>query len=269
MHIKRWITSIVALPVLIALIVKGGRVSFAVLIAVVALVALWEYLRMVMAADGETFRRAAAWPGMFVSLLIVWAVYGRAWGLLVAVLALQLIFWGALCVLNFGTDQRIFAGVTRQITGIVYIPLLLSFLVALRNLPDGVSWIFLLIAVVFAGDTAAFYTGSFLGRHKLCPAVSPNKTIEGAIGGLAGSVAVGALIKSFFLPQLPWLPGLLLFVCIALAGQLGDLFESVIKRSVGIKDSGAILPGHGGILDRIDALIFAAPTAYFFKELLL
>jgi len=111
--------------------------------------------------------------------------------------------------------------------------------------------------------------GSYFGQHKLCPTVSPKKTIEGALGGLAASLGSGALIKHFFLPLLPWGLSLLFFLSINIAGQVGDLFESQIKRVAHIKDSGAILPGHGGVLDRIDALLFAAPVAYIFKEYLL
>ena len=134
---------------------------------------------------------------------------------------------------------------------------------------DGISWIFFLLFVVFLGDTGAFYTGSYLGRHKLCPAVSPNKTIEGSVGGLVANVCAGAVFKIFFFPQLNWHLSILFFLCIGVAGQVGDLFESKLKRVANIKDSGSLLPGHGGILDRIDALLFAAPVAYFFKEYLL
>jgi phosphatidate cytidylyltransferase len=105
-----------------------------------------------------------------------------------------------------------------------------------------------------------------LGRHKLCPAVSPNKTIEGTVGGLAANVCAGALFKVFFFPLLQWNLSVLFFLCIGVAGQVGDLFESKLKRVANLKDSGALLPGHGGFLDRIDALLFAAPIAYFFIE---
>ena len=112
------------------------------------------------------------------------------------------------------------------------------------------------------------YAGSFLGKHKLCPAVSPGKTIEGSVGGLIANLGAGAIFKYFFLPAYSWGLSLLFFISVGIAGQIGDLFESELKRSAGIKDSGGILPGHGGILDRIDALLFAAPVAWFFKEYL-
>jgi len=120
----------------------------------------------------------------------------------------------------------------------------------------------------FSGDIGALYVGTFLGRHKLCPSVSPKKTIEGALGGLAANLMIGLTVKAFFLPSLSWGHAILLILLIGIAGQIGDLFESILKRTAGIKDSGGILPGHGGMLDRIDALLFAGPVAWIFKSLL-
>ena len=126
-----------------------------------------------------------------------------------------------------------------------------------------------MLAIIFAGDTSAYYVGSYLGRHKLSPAISPGKTIEGAIGGLAANLAVGSVGKALFLPDLPWGSGILFFLAVGVAGQMGDLFESEMKRHSNIKDSSGILPGHGGILDRIDALLFASPVAYVFIRFIL
>jgi phosphatidate cytidylyltransferase len=150
--------------------------------------------------------------------------------------------------------------------GLLYVPLLLSQLLLLRSEQFGEYWILLLLLIVMTGDSAAYYIGTSFGRHKLYPVVSPNKSVEGALGGLAGSVG-GALIAKFtFFPQLG------VFDCIATAlilgvlGQLGDLFESLLKRSFGVKDSGTIVPGHGGILDRLDSILFAAPAAWWYAH---
>jgi phosphatidate cytidylyltransferase len=126
-------------------------------------------------------------------------------------------------------------------------------------------WIFFLLAIIFVGDISAYYVGSYLGRRKLSPAISPGKTVEGAIGGIAGNLLAGIIGKYFFLPSLPWGPAIIFFIAAGLAGQVGDLFESEMKRSSNIKDSGGLLPGHGGFLDRVDALLFASPVAYIFK----
>ena len=131
------------------------------------------------------------------------------------------------------------------------------------------TWIFVLLAVVFAGDTSAYYVGSYLGRHKLAPAISPGKTVEGALGGLGANLLVGAIAKFLFLPPGDWLLSCIGFALFGAAGQAGDLFESELKRIAKIKDSSAILPGHVGILDRIDALLFSAPVAYFWIEYIL
>ena len=135
--------------------------------------------------------------------------------------------------------------------------------------PLPLLWTFWLLLLVIAGDTGAFYTGSFLGRHKLCPSVSPGKTIEGAVGGISAALAAGLVFKFFFLPDLPWISCILFLICIGIIAPVGDLFESMLKREGGLKDSGAWMPGHGGILDRIDALLFAALPAYCFKVYLL
>ncbi len=148
--------------------------------------------------------------------------------------------------------------------GFFYVPLLLGHLVLLRGVPHGIPWIFLLIVIVMAGDTGAYYVGSSFGRRKLYPIVSPNKSLEGALGGLAGSIA-GALIAKFtFFPELTVPDAVATALLLGVMGQLGDLFESLLKRSFGVKDSGVIIPGHGGILDRLDSILFAAPAAYYY-----
>jgi len=171
-------------------------------------------------------------------------------------------------IVRFKSDRSASELIFFQVTGVVYIALPLSMLVLIRGETDGIAWIFLILAIVFSGDTCAYHVGSRYGAHKLCPSVSPGKTLEGALGGLAGNLAAGVLVKGFFLPSLPWIESLAFFVIVGMAGQAGDLFESLLKRQGNIKDSGAILPGHGGILDRIDALLFAAPVAYLFNHMM-
>ncbi|HEY6007258.1 MAG TPA: phosphatidate cytidylyltransferase, partial [Geobacteraceae bacterium] len=132
--------------------------------------------------------------------------------------------------------------------------------------PLGSQWLFLLMTIVMAGDTGAYYVGSSLGRHKLYPVVSPNKSVEGSVGGLVGST-VGALVARWaFFPELAVVDCLATALLLGVLGQLGDLFESLLKRSFGVKDSGTIIPGHGGILDRLDSLLFAAPAALYYAR---
>ena len=157
----------------------------------------------------------------------------------------------------------------KQILGFVYIPFLLGHLILIRGWGKGITWMFFLMAVVIAGDTAAYYVGKASGRHKLAPSISPGKTMEGALGGLAGNLLIGIMFKMCCFSEFGWGGWIALVIVVGVSGQAGDLFESMLKRSVRLKDSGKILPGHGGLLDRIDALLFSAPTLYYFKTYLL
>jgi phosphatidate cytidylyltransferase len=153
--------------------------------------------------------------------------------------------------------------------GIGYVCLFLSCLLFLRDQRGGIPWIFFVLFVLWLGDSGAYCVGKAIGRHKLLPAISPNKTVEGAVGGLLTSLLAGFACKATFLTELAGVHCFLLTLAIALSGQVGDLCESTFKRLRGVKDSGTFLPGHGGILDRIDSLLFAAPVAYYYKVLLL
>jgi len=269
MYLKRWITAFVAIPFLVLLIGSGGAFMFAVVIGVVCLIALWEFFRIVPGKIESSNPFCFKLLAFIMGPAIIWAAYNNSFNSVLGLIALNLIVSALISLPKFKSDESVSGIIFKQVLGVIYIPLLLSYLVLIRNGDDGVPWIFFLLIVVFLGDTGAFYAGSYLGRHKLCPAVSPNKTIEGSVGGLAVNVCAGALFKIFFFPLFPWGLSILFFLSIGVAGQVGDLFESELKRVSKIKDSGTLLPGHGGILDRIDALLFAAPAAYFFKEYIL
>ncbi len=284
MHLKRWITSIVALPLLVLLICKGSRFLFAIFISTVCILALWEYFRIVFHAKSSAapikpessnikLRSLSTFNfqllAFIIGPIIVWAAHRNFFEIILGLISLNIIISALLSFPRFKSDLLISEIVIKQVLSIIYIPLFLSYLVLIRNGTAGVTWIFFLLGTVFAGDIGAFYIGSYWGRHKLCPALSPAKTIEGSLGGLVANIGVGALFKYFFLPLMPWSISILFFISIGIAGQIGDLFESALKRVANINDSGVILPGHGGILDRIDALLFAAPVAYFFKEYVL
>lgn len=146
----------------------------------------------------------------------------------------------------------------------LYIPLLLMHLVMVRQLPYGWQWLLVLMLIVMTNDSAAYYTGCTFGKHRLYPLVSPKKSVEGALGGLGGSICGTLLAKFTFFPQLTVVDALLTAVVIGVIGQTGDLFESLLKRSFGVKDSGNSIPGHGGVLDRLDSIIFSAPALYYY-----
>ena len=263
MHLKRWITGLSALPFLIFLVYIGGF-PFVLLVGFACICSLWEYYRIVFNDQSLDSSGIVVWWGYFVGFGIIVTAHFADSNSLLVILALNLVIVGLMSTFIYKSKPSIVDVIPKQIQGIVYIPLLLSFLVSIRRAPDGMIWIFLLLAIIFAGDISAYYVGSYLGRHKLSPAISPGKTVEGAIGGLIGNILMGSIGKIFFMPALSWGPAVLFFLAVGLAGQVGDLFESEFKRSSKIKDSGFLLPGHGGFLDRIDALLFASPVAYFF-----
>lgn len=266
MHLKRWITGLVGIIFLVLLISKGGSFLFAAVISIASIFALWEYFRIVFHDKGSAYKGPIPLLAFVTGPVIVWAAYLNSSAIVLGLIAINLIVSAIISLPKFKFDSSVLEIVAKQVLGLIYIPLFLSYLVLIRNGTEGVVWIYLLLFIIFSGDTGAYYIGSNFGRHKLSPTVSPNKTIEGSIGGLAVNLGVGALFKHLFMPLLPWGLSILLFLSVGVAGQLGDLFESVLKRAGDIKDSGALLPGHGGILDRIDAVLFAAPVFYLFKE---
>ena len=146
--------------------------------------------------------------------------------------------------------------------GILYLGLTLSTLSMTRLLPQGEWLIFFLLMVTWASDTGAYYIGTMYGRHRLAPTISPKKTVEGLVGGLISAILVAYAARWWFFPDFSGLDCVVLATLLTLAGLWGDLTESAMKRSVGMKDSGGILPGHGGMLDRLDSLLFTAPIFY-------
>jgi phosphatidate cytidylyltransferase len=263
-HFKRWATGLSALPVLIGCVVAGGG-YFALLVGTASLVCLWEFFRIVRPAGAPAVSDPTLISGYVSAVLLIGAAHAGQPELIPAVLALNVLFCALVSVLRFVSDRSVPELAARQTQGVCYIPLMLALLILVRAGADGMLWVFALCAVVFAGDIAALYAGTFWGRHKLSPAVSPGKTVEGALAGLAANAVVGAAAKVLLFPGLPWGHCLLFSIAVGIAGQVGDLFESALKRAAGVKDSSSLLPGHGGVLDRLDALLFASPVAFAFR----
>lgn len=155
-----------------------------------------------------------------------------------------------------------------SIAGPLYLGGLFGTIARLFHLEHGGEWVVLVMIYAFGSDTMGFFIGRAFGKHKLYETVSPKKTIEGSLGGLLGGLFGGLLAHFWFLPSLTLLHAIILSIAAAAAGQAGDLCESLLKRSVGVKDSGRLLPGHGGILDRVDALLFSAGVVYLYVWLL-
>jgi phosphatidate cytidylyltransferase len=152
-----------------------------------------------------------------------------------------------------------------MMAGILYVGWLLSILVSLR-LEAGRNWLYLALFTTFASDSAAYFIGKAFGRHKMAPSISPGKTWEGAVGGVCGAVILSLLFTLATPLQLPlsYLQAIILGILISVFGQIGDLAESALKRSGGVKDSGNLMPGHGGLLDRMDSIVFAGAVVYLY-----
>jgi phosphatidate cytidylyltransferase len=267
---KRVLTAVVLIPLVLFLVFLGPRWQwlFSLAVATVAALAGWEYLGLAEHGGGSPPR-----VPVLIVLLTLFAVnfqWPDRTAAIFGILSLALLVY---CTF-FRPVKQVMTDASASIFCLVYIGLTLIALPTLHEEANGPSLVAFLLCVVWAGDTAALYVGRPWGRHKLAPKLSPNKTWEGALGSVAGSLlAAGALVGLAILLE-QWdsavlsYPGdlwywLILAGVVNVAAQVGDLAESALKRSVGVKDSGNLLPGHGGVLDRIDALLLAAPVLWY------
>lgn len=272
MHARRWLTALILLPLLVGVIVKGGRALFILVVLLVSGLGLWEFLGM-FSPESDYPRRVKAI--MLGTLLIIsFCTAQRGSYLCNPSAPLFVLVWCIFVLMlfylaSYGHIPELSRDLAINALGLLYIPLLLGHLVWLRYLPNGEWWVLWLLAVVFFGDTSALYLGLSLGRNKLFPSVSPGKTWEGTLGGLGGAVLAGALMGKWLLPEVG--TGILagLALVLGVLGVLGDLFESMLKRQAQVKDAGQLLPGHGGMLDRLDSILFAAPAVVYARLFLL
>ena len=250
----RIIAALAGIPPVLAAVFFAGPVPFGAIVLALALVALHEYLKLCAV---EPLIKAGVLACAVVVLLAV--PVGGAPGVgAAALLALAL-----LSLWRVTDPARRFRGLAEGVLGLCYIGYAMGCLWLLRmETPRGASWLFLVLAATWAGDSAAYFIGSRFGRRRFSPNLSPNKTWAGSLGGLAGSVAGGLLSLPLFAGDVPAVFLAAASLAVGLTGQLGDLFESLWKRAKGVKDSGNLIPGHGGILDRIDSLLIGIPVAY-------
>jgi len=248
---KRVLTGLVTISVVLFLVLVPPDWAFALSVGVVSALAAEEFMSL-GAARGVG--RPGKWFAVFVGLVGASFFGGAEWVLTSVALAALVL----LTVTMFsGSLETALGRSAIGLGAILYCGFTLGFVVLLPR-----ELFLLLVAIVAVGDTAAYYGGRIFGRHALAPKISPKKTVEGAIAGLAGSILAGGIAGVFLLGE-PWLSITLISGATAVMGQLGDLAESAMKRSAGVKDSSSILPGHGGILDRLDSVLFAAPFFYW------
>jgi phosphatidate cytidylyltransferase len=253
---KRLLTGLLLAPLIAYVVLWGPDPLFLVVVAAVALICFHEYSTLV-AAYGV---RRPGPPGYVAGLLVL--LFPQEPFLLVVIVALLALLL-ALAEDNLAGGLP---GAGALLLGVVYIFGSLRFASALRL--KSPHWLLFALALCWLGDTAAYYAGRVLGRHKMAPRISPAKSWEGAAASVVASLAFGGLYLAWAMPRVPLVEALGLSLAANLAGQLGDLAESALKRGCGVKDSGNLLPGHGGWLDRVDANLFSVPTVYALLALL-
>jgi phosphatidate cytidylyltransferase len=264
-HIKRWITGIIAVPILVAVILYSSEGVFTGFIIIVILGAVIEYNRMVFNEESSWEK----WEGLAVSFFFPLAAFSGDFRIILAVITCSVISVFILFLLRTNTRSFDFAPLGTLVLGFMYIPFMLSHFILIRKSDDGIVWIFLILVFAFSGDIAAYYVGRMLGKKKLLPSVSPGKTVEGTIALLIGCVVGCLVFRYVFYPKLSVIHAVIIGLWGGILGQLGDLCESLIKRASGVKDSGSFLIGHGGLLDRLDCLIFIAPLVYYYRLLII
>lgn len=255
------------IPPIVVLIALFHSSVLHLMVLLATFLGLREYYNLVLPHSEWIERTVGIGLGLILSLLISFGELREISPFLVIILLV-------LAVLVMAVSQDLSSTISKMgiaLFGILFIGFLLAYVSLIRNMANGRTWVLFLIITVWAGDISALLSGSFLGRHKLYPKISPNKTFEGLGGAIVGSIIVALAFSWVFIPNLKIGTCTLLAIGLGILGQLGDFTESMLKRSAQVKDSGTLIPGHGGMLDRLDSFLFSAPflhysLLYFLKE---
>ncbi|MBU0946033.1 MAG: phosphatidate cytidylyltransferase [Proteobacteria bacterium] len=241
------------------LLLKGSVTIFVLVLVPILAIGAYEYGKMAFSEQSFFFRLSFALLSILPLLIVFFRPrYGIGGGLCLAFLLLA--FW---TLAKYGEGFDAYGFFSRASLGLLYIGFLGAHLLLLRELPQGNCWLLILTGITAGSDSGAYYCGRAFGKHKLSPLISPKKTVEGAVGGLLAGMVTSAVLAMFLFASVPWTFLLPVALFLGIVGISGDLTESVLKRATGTKDSGDLLGGHGGILDRGDSLLFAAPVLYY------
>ncbi|HKC84465.1 MAG TPA: phosphatidate cytidylyltransferase [Blastocatellia bacterium] len=261
----RVLSAIIFLPILFAALWIGAPIWFSAIAAAGVLIGLYEYYRLA-SSGGEV-------QGLAAAAATLAAFYYERHELIVAIIAALVIVEMLAQLFTRAKDEdfsEMLPAAAIRVFGVLYVAVLGGYIIAIRVIehPDiprlAPKLLTLFFIIVFAGDTGAYYTGRAMGRRRLAPRVSPGKTVEGAIGGLLGNVAAALIAHFTFFPELKVVHAVPLAIVMGLLGITGDLCESMLKRGARAKDAGSLIPGHGGLLDRLDSMLFNAPLLYYF-----
>jgi phosphatidate cytidylyltransferase len=259
-HYRRIISAVIILPPVILILLFASYELFSLLVGTVIYLSLHEYFKLLMLKQEPI----GVWLSHALAFALAGAAYLQGPALMAPVLTLGMIVLSAAALWQAGVDTPPFLALMCSLFGVLFIGWGLSHLVILYRLEHGPTSTLLFCLVLWSGDIAALYVGRSLGRHPMVPIISPGKTWEGALGSLTGCLAVATLGAWLLSLPMTIYQSLLFGFLISCAAQIGDLAESLLKRYIGVKDSGNLIPGHGGILDRLDSFCLAAPVAAYF-----
>jgi phosphatidate cytidylyltransferase len=255
---KIWMGALMVPPV-IFLIAMGPPSILFLMVLLATFFGLREFYNLALPQSKQVERYVGIVLGLILALIIAYSDAKIVPPFIVLLLL-------CLSIIFMGTSENLSSAISNigiTLFGIFYIGFLLSHVSLIRKMGDGRLWVLFLTTTVWAGDISAFLSGSLLGRHKLYPKISPKKTYEGLGGAIVGTVIVALAFARFFFPHLHSGSCILLAIGLAILGQLGDFTESMLKRSAQVKDSGSLIPGHGGMLDRLDSFLFSAPFLHY------
>jgi phosphatidate cytidylyltransferase len=263
---KVWM-ALIMIPPIVFLIALGPSVILHLMVFLATFFGLREYYQLVF-PDSKWIERAV---GIGLGLILSIIISSGKMKEIPLFFVIVLLFLSLSFMITSKDLSSTISKMGMALFGILFIGFLLAYVSLIRNMTHGKLWVLFLIVTVWTGDISALLSGSFFGRHKLYPKISPKKTFEGLVGAIAGSIMVALAFALLFIPNLQKKSCILLAIGLGIFGQFGDFTESMLKRSVQVKDSGTLIPGHGGMLDRLDSFFFSAPflhysLLYFLKE---